>query len=695
VSCLLVLWLAAMPALAYDWLQMNGDPQHSGNNSQETILSSGNVASLAFLFQASLPSVADGAPVSLSAVTTPLGTRDLLFVTTKAGHILALDAHTGASIWSQQVGPGTCTINGSGGACYTTSSPAIDPNRLFVYSYGLDGKVHKYQVGDGAEVMTGGWPELTTTKGFNEKGSSALSFATSGGATYLYVTHGGYPGDNGDYQGHVTAIDLATGTQNVFNSACSDQAVHFVQTPGSPDCSHRQSAIWARVGVVYDSVTDKIFMGTGNGDYDGNVGMNDWGDSIIALSPDGTGSLGKPLDSYTPKTFASLQSADQDLGSTAPAILPAPGYSGRLAVQGGKDGKLRLINLENLSGMGGPGNVGGQVQTLNVPQGCVVLTAPAVWVNPADSSTWVFVANGCGISGLKLTVTGGVPSLAMQWQTVNAGASPLVANNVLYYAGSNVIRALNPVNGNALWSNTTKVGGIHWQSPVVVNGVLYISDQSARVTAFALPLTAQSISPRWGPTAGATAATILGSGFLGGASVSFGGASASSVSVVSPTKIDVATPPHAAGTFDVVITNPGGLSATLTNGFTYLDGADFFTLAPCRVLDTRNPNGPLGGPALGAGTERRFTLAGTCGIPASAKAVSINVTVTQSTAAGFVTLFQGLTALPQTASLDYSAGQTRANNAVVALGSAGDVTVHSGQASGTVQVIIDVNGYFQ
>ena len=187
------------PALAaqaspYDWLQYNGDPQHTGNNTQETVLGASNVASLQFLFQATLPSVADGAPVYLRNVTTPTGTRDLLFVTTKAGHIIALDAATGTQVWSRQYGPGTCKINNGSSDCYTTSHPAIDPNRLYVYSYGLDGYVHKYQVGDGTEITGGGWPELATTKGFDEKGSSALSFATAvGGATYLYVTNGAIP----------------------------------------------------------------------------------------------------------------------------------------------------------------------------------------------------------------------------------------------------------------------------------------------------------------------------------------------------------------------------------------------------------------------------------------------------------------------------------------------------------------------
>jgi hypothetical protein len=697
IGCALVaLWLASVPSIAYDWLQINGDTQHSGNNTLEAIISASNVSGLAFLFQASLPSVEDGPPVYLSSVSTASGVRDLLFVTTRAGHIVALDAHSGTTIWSHQYPAGTCKINFGSNPCYTTSSPAVDPNRVYVYSYGLDGKVHKYQVGDGTEIMSGGWPETTTLKGPDEKGSSALSFATTpGGTTYLYMPNGGYPGDNGDYQGHVTAINLSDGSQKVFNSLCSDQTVHFVEQPGLPDCSgHVQSAIWERVGVVYDGVTGRIFMGTGNGDYTGNVGGHEWGDSIIALNPDATGSGGLPVDAYTPTNFQALQNADADLGSTSPAILPAPGYAGRLAVQSGKDAMLRLVNLANLSGMGGPGHTGGELQLIGVPQGGEVLSAPAVWVNPADSSTWVFVSNGNGISGLKLTVTGGVPSLTSQWSNGNSGFSPLVANNVLYQAGGGIIRAMNPLTGAITWSDTTHVGGNHWEAPIVVNGVLYITDESSHLTAYSLPLTAVSISPPWGPIGGGTQTTLLGSNFLPGASVSFGLTASPSVTVVNSTTITATTPTKAAGTYNVVVTNPGGAMSTLTNAFTF-DGGNFFALTPCRLVDTRNPAGPMGAPALVGSWNRTFSMPGHCAVPATAKSLALNVTVTQSTAPGSITLYQGSTALAPVQTLDYHAGQTRANNAIVSLDPGGDLIVQCGQTSGIVDLIIDVVGYFQ
>src|SRR4029450_12942529 len=181
---------------------------------------------------------------------------------------------------------------------------------------------------------------------------SALAFASSQGKTYLYVTHGGYPGHNGDSPGHVTAIDLATGAQRVFNAMCSDQAVHFARLPAAPACGAARSAIWARPGGIYDAGTDRIYMATGNGSFNANAGGNHWSETVFALHPDGSGAGSKPLDSYTPTNFQALDDSDAALGSAAPALLPVPPGSSvqHLALQTGKDGQLRLIDRGNMSG---------------------------------------------------------------------------------------------------------------------------------------------------------------------------------------------------------------------------------------------------------------------------------------------------------------------------------------------------------
>jgi hypothetical protein len=119
---------------------------------------------------------------------------------------------------------------------------------------------------------------------------------------------------------------------------------------------------------------------------------------------------------------------------------------------------------------------------------------------------------------------------------------------------------------------------------------------------------------------------------------------------------------------------------------------NFYTVAPCRLVDTRNPAGPYGGPALQPNAQRTFTASQQCGIPASAQAIAVNVTVTQPGAAGDLRLFPASVAAPPTSVINVSAGQTRANNAVVYLG-AGELTVRLDSAA-AAHFILDVDGYF-
>jgi hypothetical protein len=471
-----------------NWSQFDGGPDHQGRNGGETAITASNVASVTQKWRVSLPHYADGAPVIAFGVSTPSGSHDLAIVTTTGGEVVAVDLHTGAKIWSDAFGPGTCMINNGSLPCYTTSSPAVDQSGGFVYSYGLDGKVHKLALGTGVETTSSGWPETVTLKPFDEKGSSALALAMASGHTYLYMVTSGYPGDGGDYQGHLTTIDLSTGTQTVFNTLCSNQTLHFVEQPGTPDCPEVQSGVWARAGVTYSSVTDRIYLTTGNATFD--PANHDWGDSILALNPNGTGSNGAPVDSYTPTDFQSLDNSDLDLGSTLPALvaLPkgtlAPGGAplSQVGVQGGKDGELRLINPADLSGHGVPGLTGGEWSLVSGPGG-EILTAPAVWTD-SSGKLWVEATTDSHTAGYTITVdpTTHIPSLTPVWSVATGNASPLVANGVLYAAGGTTIHAYNPMTGARLW--TAPVGSIHWQSPVVDGGYILLADGSGNLTAW-------------------------------------------------------------------------------------------------------------------------------------------------------------------------------------------------------------------
>jgi glucose/arabinose dehydrogenase len=123
-------------------------------------------------------------------------------------------------------------------------------------------------------------------------------------------------------------------------------------------------------------------------------------------------------------------------------------------------------------------------------------------------------------------------------------------------------------------------------------------------------------------------------------------------------------------------------------------GKGFNMVTPCRVLDTRDPAGPYGGPRLGAGSDRTFTIGLQCGVPAGARAVSANVTVTGATDSGHLVILPAGGALTNTSSINFRAGQTRANNAILTLGQSGAILVRTGMAAGGVHMILDVTGYF-
>ncbi len=139
----------------------------------------------------------------------------------------------------------------------------------------------------------------------------------------------------------------------------------------------------------------------------------------------------------------------------------------------------------------------------------------------------------------------------------------------------------------------------------------------------------------------------------------------------------------------------GELTATIVANFRPRALGDFFTLTPCRVLDTRQPGQ---GPALTSGVPRTITTVGKCGIPSTAAALAFNVTATEATSSGYLALQPGLPTPPATSTINFGAGQTRAKHGVLAIGAdgVGTITIQAVQQSpgSTVHVILDVSGYF-
>lgn len=122
-----------------------------------------------------------------------------------------------------------------------------------------------------------------------------------------------------------------------------------------------------------------------------------------------------------------------------------------------------------------------------------------------------------------------------------------------------------------------------------------------------------------------------------------------------------------------------------------------FPLTPCRLVDTRNPNGPLAGPVLGAASERVFPLSSSaCGVPLDAHAISVNVTAVSPAADGFLRMDRGDALAPGTSVVSFRVGKTRANNAITRISEDGQASLRlRNESLGDVHVVVDVNGYFR
>jgi hypothetical protein len=121
-------------------------------------------------------------------------------------------------------------------------------------------------------------------------------------------------------------------------------------------------------------------------------------------------------------------------------------------------------------------------------------------------------------------------------------------------------------------------------------------------------------------------------------------------------------------------------------------GLQFFPLTPCRVADTRNATGALGGPSLAENDSRAFPVhSSACGIPSTAKAYSLNITAVPHDSLGFLTAWPSGQAQPVVSTLNSSTGAVTANAAIVPAGSGGEVSIFVSDAA---DVILDVDGYF-
>jgi hypothetical protein len=202
-----------------------------------------------------------------------------------------------------------------------------------------------------------------------------------------------------------------------------------------------------------------------------------------------------------------------------------------------------------------------------------------------------------------------------------------------------------------------------------------------------------STSPSSGLISGGTTVTLNGTGFLPGATVSFGGTPATSVTVDSFTKITATSPAAGgAGPVAVTVTTPGGTTSgtpSCSNAFTYGSApptpgpGSYSALAPDRIV---------AGEAMGACSAIDVPVAGVGNVPASATAAVLNVTAATATAPGFLTVFPAGAVRSETSNVNFEPGEPIANLVVEPLSSSGAVSIYNGSA-GTTSVDVDLEGY--
>jgi len=372
--------------------------------------------------------------------SSPIYVDGMFVVTTTYGRTEALNANTGKVIW-RFTPPAYSRLAGS--AQITNATPAASTDRTAVYAAASDGQIRKLRLTDGKVL----WATAITRDPTHEKITSSLNVSRG----LVIAATGGYFGDAPPYQGHVVTMSEQSGRiQHVWNSLCSNR--HALIVPST--CASSDSAIWSRNGAAVDPANGNLVVATGNAPFNGST---DWGDSVIVLSPDAA----RMLRHWTPADQQRLNTSDLDLGSTSPALL-----DGGYAVQGGKDGKLRLLQLHKLPGV--YSKTGGELQTVPTPGGSMLFSAPAVW-----RGKWAFVSDDSGTMAWLLR--GG--RLHAVWSNGNGGTSPVIAGNLLYVAGSGSVHVYVPTSGKAVANLPS--GSVHWQSPIVADGRVAMPEGNA------------------------------------------------------------------------------------------------------------------------------------------------------------------------------------------------------------------------
>jgi hypothetical protein len=267
------------------------------------------------------------------------------------------------------------------------------------------------------------------------------------------------------------------------------------------------------------------------------------------------------------------------------------------------------------------------------------------------------------------------------------------------YTGGNLLITIrhtgNGVDAEFLDSNTNNATGEmitagSYTSTSITNGSLSSSDPIVQLTVG--PATAtQTIT--FGPlnnVPSGAAPFAINATASSGLPVTFA-SNTVSVCTVSGNTVTIVS----SGTCSIIANQPGNANyapaPSVTQSFAVQTALRFVAITPCRLVDTRNPAGAFGGPSITGQTSRDFIIPnGSCQIPTSALAYSLNVAVVPQGPLGFLTIWPAGGTQPLVATLN-SDGRVKSNAAIVNAGNNGAISVF---ATNTTDLVLDINGYF-
>ena len=342
-----------------------------------------------------------------------------------------------------------------------------------------------------------------------------------------------------------------------------------------------------------------------------------------------------------------------------------------------------VVNATTITATTPAGQSGAATVTVTNSSGLSGSLASGFTYVGAPTVTSVSPSSGSTSGGTAVTITG---TNFAAGATVTFGST---AGTNVTVVSSTTITATTPA-GSAGAVNVT-VTNIGSQSGSLTNGYTYV-----------VAPTVSSVSPSTGSTAGGTAVTITGTNFATGATVTFGSAAATNVTVVSSTTITATTPAGSAGAVTVTVTNTGGQSGNLTNGFTYVAPPTVSSVSP-------NTGSTAGGTAVtitgtnfvsgtavkfGSGSATNVVVVNATTITATTPAGSagaVTVTVTVSGQSGSLTNGYTYVVTPTVSSVSPNSGPVAGGTSVTITGTnfASGATVMFGSAAATNVVVVN------